>query len=790
MFRNYLKIAWRNLWKNKMTTSLSLFGLILGVTCFMLLGTYILNELRYDRFNDKADRIVFVNYSYKSPSDVEATHTRNTPTAVAPVAKREFYEVEDAVRIYRYDRREVEVGNSHFTEANMLLADPAIFSIFSFDFISGNPATALEKPNTVVITQHTAKKYFKDQPALGKSIVIDDKVWEVTGVVKDNPPYSSLQFDLAGSYLSNKRSEREIWNSANDHSYLLLKSPEQRAQAEQKFNAYVQNQFQDDFKGGYTMHFDFVPLTEDHLSSAASGNLKTYLFILGAIAVLLLTIAAINFTNLMTAKSVERLQEIGVRKVMGASRKSLIIQFLTEAAVITLLAVCTGTLIAIGLMPAFNKLTNLNISLRSWNGTYFALSLVLLFVTTALLAGGWPALVLSRFKPVNALKNKATSLTNTTGLRKFLVVFQFTVSIIFIIGTLVAKKQLNFISNADTGLNRSNVVVVDASSMGQNTVESFKKKLLASQYISSVTASSDTPVDIKGGYSIKVNGQESGMSITAAPVDKDYITTLGMRLIAGTNFNESDKLQVQQPDESRVYAFMLNKTAVDQLGFTPEEAVGKSVNLNGRKGFIKGVLQDFNFASLHQDIAPVVLFAEYDWTAKILAKIQGNTSQGLAAIQLVWNEFNPDSALSYSFLDNDYQNLYKSEQRTAGILNIFSAITILVSCLGLFGLSVFMAAQRKKEIGIRKVLGASVAQITYLLSVNFLKLIGVALCIALPLAWYFTTNWLQGFAYKIAEPYGLYILSGCITIGIAMLTLSIQAIKAAIANPVKSLRTE
>ena len=790
MLKNYIKIAWRNLWKNKMTTTLSLFGLILGVTCFMLLGTYILNELRYDRFNDKAVRIVFVNYSYKSPSDVEATHTRNTPTAVAPVAKREFYEVEDAVRIYRYDRREVEVGNTHFTEGNMLLADASIFHIFSFDFISGNPGTALDKPNTVVITQRTAKKYFKNQPALGKSIVINDKIWEVTGVVKDNPPYSSLQFDLAGSYLSNKRSEQEIWNSANDHSYLLLKTPEQRLQAEQKFNAYVQNQFQDDFKGGFTMRFDFIPLTEDHLSSAASGNLKTYLFILGVIAVLLLTIAAINFPNLMTAKSVERLREIGVRKVMGASRQSLIIQFLTEAAILTILAVCTGTLIAIALMPAFNKLTTLNISLTSWDGTYFVLTLVLLFFTTALLAGGWPALVLSRFKPVNALKNNATSLTNTASLRKFLVVFQFAVSIIFIIGTLVAKKQLDFISKADTGVNRSNVVVVDASSMSQNTVESFKEKLVTSQYINEVTASSDTPVDMKGGYSMKVNGQESGMSITAAPVDKDYITTLGMRLIAGTNFNESDKLQVQQPQEARVYAFMLNKTAVDQLGLTPEEAIGEAVNLNGRKGFIKGVLQDFNFASLHQGISPVVLFAEYDWTAKILAKIQGSTSQGLAAIQTVWTEFNPDSALSYSFLDNDYQNLYKSEQRTAAILNIFSAITILVSCLGLFGLSVFMVAQRKKEIGIRKVLGASIVQITYLLSVKFLKLIGIALCIALPIAWYFTTSWLQGFAYKIAEPYGLYILSGALTIGIAMLTLSIQAIKAAVANPVKSLRTE
>ena len=790
MFRNYIKIAWRSLRKNTLTSSLSLAGLVVGVISFLLLGTYILNELRYDRFNEKADRIVYVNYSYKSPSDAEATISRYTPTAVAPVAKREFFEVEDAVRVYKYDRREVEIDGKNFTERNMILADASILNIFSFDFVNGNSKSALNKPNAVIITQTTATRYFGAQPALGKSVVINDNIWEVTGVIEDNLPYSSLQFDLLGSYQSSKHAEREIWNSANDNSYLLLKDAQQRTQVEQKFNAFVQKEFEEDFQAGFKMHFDFVPLQEDHLSAEASGNLKTYLFILGALAVLLLTIAAINFTNLMTAKSVERLREIGVRKVMGAPRKSLIAQFLTEAGVIIVLAIMIGTLGALALLPTFNNLTGLNISLASWDWSYFVITLVVLLCSTTLLAGGWPALILSRFKPATALKNNTSSLSKSGSIRKLLIVFQFTVSVVFIIGTLVAKRQLDYIKNTDTGLDRSNVVVVDANGMSQQTVESFKNALLASQSISNVTTSSHTPVDMQGGYSMQVNGQESGISITAAPVDKDYVTTLDMRVIAGSNFNETDKMQVKVASEERTYAFMLNETAVNKLGFTPEEAIGKAVNLNGRAGYVKGVLQDFNFVSLHQKITPVALFVEYDWSAKVLIKVQGNTAQSLSEIQQVWKAFKPDSAITYSFLDQDYQNLYESEQRTAKILNVFAAITILVSCLGLFGLSVFMAAQRKKEIGIRKVLGASIAQITYLLSISFLKLIVIALCVAMPLAWYITTTWLQDFAYKISDPYELYFLAGGIAITIALLTLSIQAIKAAIANPVKSLRTE
>ncbi|MDT0678609.1 ABC transporter permease [Autumnicola musiva] len=792
MIRNYFKIAWRSLWKNKMTSFISLSGLVLGITCFMIMATYIFNELRFDRFNEKVDRIVYVNYNYQSPSDAEPTHTANTPTAVVPVAKRSFSEVENAARVYNYENREIQVENKNFTEKNMVLADKALLDIFSFNFIAGDPQKALDNPNMLVITQTTALKYFGKGKALNQNILINGEIWKVTGIIEDHPPYSTLNFDLVGSYSSISRSKTEVWNSANDSSFLLLKSVDQLEAVQQKFNAYIKEQFPTDFEAGYKFWFDLVPLTKLHLSSTASGNLVTYLYILGVIALLLLIIACINFTNLMTAKSSERLREIGVRKVFGAERKNLIFQFLAESAIVSFLAMCIGLGFAYLLVPAFNSVTGLTISITSWNLSYFLITCTVLFVFITLLAGIWPALVLSGFKPVAALKNTSNTIGGTSLLRKGLLVFQFMISIAFIIATLIATKQLEFIRKTDTGLDRSNIVVLNTNTMKTEQIGSFKAALLNKPNLINVTATSYSPVDIKGGYSIKVDEKmdANGMSITAAPVDKDFLTTLDIRLIAGQNFTDTDEKRVKLPDDQRQYAFMLNKKAIEAIGFSPEEAIGKGVNLNGRQGRIKGVLENFNFASLHERITPVVLFTEYEWFGKMLIKTSGNTSEALAAIDQTWKEFYPNRSFDYQFLDSEYNALYQTEQRTATILNILSTITILVACLGLFGLVTFTAAQRKKEIGIRKVLGASTAYLTALLSYDFIKLVALAIVIAIPLAWYTTDLWLQDFAYKINTPYVSYIIAAAAAFVIAGVTVSFQAIKAAIANPVKSLRTE
>ncbi|RFN60286.1 FtsX-like permease family protein [Marixanthomonas ophiurae] len=795
MIRNYFKIAWRSLLRNKLTTGLSLFGLVLGVACFLLLATYILNELRYDHFHEKADRIVFANFNYQSPSDVTAEHTQLTPTALVPVAQREFSEVEEAVRVYKYNNRKVVVENQKFDEKKMAIADASLFNIFSFTFIEGNPANALEEPDNLVLTRSTAKKYFGDEKALGRIVTINDKSKKVSGVIEDIPSYSTLKFDLVGSYNSSEKSKTESWSSANDWSFLLLKDAEQTAGVQKKLNQYIETLFHDDFPSGYKIWVGLDPLKRVHLhSQVSSGNALTYLYIFSGIAILLLLIACINFANLMTARSSERMKEIGIRKTLGAGRSNLMVQFLAESAIVTGISLSIGIVFAYLLLPAFSQFVAAEIDINTWNLTYFISAISLLFFVITVIAGAWPAFVLSKFRPVSALKGNKMPLGSTKTMRKSLVVFQFAVSIAFIMTTLVAKKQLYFIQHTDTGLDRSSIVMLDASTIKPDQLASFKTELLQNSAISAVTASYGSPVDIRGGYSINVAGETSvqDMSITAIPVEKDFISALGIKILSGTDFTAADEKQVKlEPEEERQYAFMLNEKAIKNIGLTNETAIGKAANINGRQGVIKAVLEDFNFTSLHKDIGPVAVFTEYDWFGNILIKTSGkNTAVAISQIENTWKSMFPDKTVEPEFLDDAYAALYKSEQRTTTILNIFSAITILVSCLGLFGLALFTATQRKKEIGIRKVLGASVMQVITILSLDFLKLVIIAVFIAAPVAWYAMNIWLQDFAFKINMPYGLFLLAGTIGLFIALITVSFQAIKAAIANPVKSLHTE
>ena len=795
MIKNYIKTAWRSIWRDKKIAVISVGGLSLGIACFLLLGTYILNELRYDRFHLKADRIVRVSYNYKSPDDAEAQNNAVTPTAVVPVFKRNFSEIEDGVRVYNfaYKPLAVQFKERLFNEKSFLVADASFFKIFSFKFLSGNPATALSNPNNLVITASTAKKYFGDIDPIGKTITVDQTPWQVTGVIADVPPYSQLKFDFLGSYSSLERSKTEKWDSANDVSYFLLKSAGQARELQKKMNTYIQNQFPEMFKSGQKVWFELEPLTRVHLYSkaAATGNIK-YIYIISAIAILLLLIACINFINLITAKSAERAHEIGVRKVLGAERKQIFLQFMAESAIVTLIAIGLGLLLSGVCLPYFNKFTTSDLSIKTWNSTWLISILAALFLLITLISGTWPALVLSAFRPVKALKG-SSKISSGGNLRSALVVFQFTVSIAFIIATIIAGRQLYFIQHTHTGIDRSQIIVLDAG-ISNEQFEPLKNELLKISGIKSVTASYDSPVNVQGGYSLNVQEKspDFSLSVTAIPVEKSFASTLGIEILAGSNFTQSDVSQVLAKDENeRRYAFMLNQTAVSALGWTPEQAIGKKVNLNGRIGEIRAVSEDFNFASLHEKISPIVVFPEYFWFGKILIKTSGQDMQKtIAGTEKAWKSVFNHKDFEYHFLDQEYEDLYKTDQRTASILNLFSIITILVSCLGLFGLAVFMAEQRTKEIGIRKVLGASVSSIAALLSMDFLKLIVVAFLIASPLAWLVMQKWLQDFAYKTSISWWIFALAGLSTVFIALFTISFQAIKAALANPVKSLRSE
>ncbi|MVT09980.1 ABC transporter permease [Chitinophaga tropicalis] len=792
MLSNYLKSAGRILWRNKMTTFISLAGLTTGIACFLLLATYILNELRYDRFHEKAGRIVFSTFHYKSANDPEAVNASETPTALVPTFKRELVEVEDGVRVYNLSYKNVLVkhGDRSFNEKKVLLADRSFFNIFTFRFLSGNSAIALNDPNSVVITSSTAKKYFGEEAPLGKTLTLNNKAWQVTGVIEDVPPYSQLKFDLLGSYSSLERSKEEIWHSANDLSYFLLKPGADRSIVQDKINSYVAERFKEVIGTGNKVWFELEPLTKVHLySQAASGGNIKYIYILGSVAILLLLIACINFTNLMTAKSLERTQEIGVRKALGAVRRQLFWQFMIESALVTFLAMIAGILLSGVLLPYFNYFTGMELSLRSWNGWWLSVILAGLLLVITFVAGAWPAVVLAATRPVSSLYKRSGNIT----LRKVLVVFQFTVSIAFIIATIIAKRQLHFIKTKDTGLQRSQLIVLDKGGMEYDRLAYLKSELLQQPGVTGVTASYDSPVNVQGGYSLGAEDKPAdfSLSVTAIPIEKDFVSVMGVNIAEGGNFTESDVQQVLLKGEERHYTFMLNETAAKAMGWNPAQAVGKRVNLNGRKGTIKAVLKDFNFVSLHHTIAPIVVFPEYDYLGKIFIKTSvADARPAIAGIEKKWKEVYPDQPFEYHFLDQEYNALYRSEQRTTDVLNIFSIVTIVVSCLGLFGLAVFIAQQRTKEIGIRKILGASVAGITLLISKDFMKLVGIAVVVASPLAWYAMHRWLQDFAYRTAISWWMFLVAGVIALLIALVSVSYQAVKAAMINPVKSLRMD
>ncbi|QEM10164.1 ABC transporter permease [Mucilaginibacter rubeus] len=798
MIKNYIKTAWRNLVINRVTSLISIAGLAVGIGCFILLATYLLNELRYDRFHANASRIVRVVYNYKSTDDAEAKSVAVTPTAPVPVFKQQLQEIEDGVRIYWYNNP-VQYQDKLFNEKRFLLADEPFFKIFSFKFLRGNAATALKDPSAVVITASTAKKYFGNEDALGKVLKVNNKQnMMVTGVVEDVPEYSQIKFDMIGSYAITEHSKTRRWDSANDYSYLLLKPGVNAASVQQKMNTYVADMFKDDFRQGHKMWFTLEPLTDVHLKSEAtysltpSGNIK-YIYILGAVAVILLLLACVNFLNLVTAKAIERGHEIGVRKVMGAARTQLFTQFIIESAMITLVSLLGGLFLADISFKWFSDFSGQQLSLQTWNTSWLIMALAGLFIVVTFLAGTYPSLYLSSFNPIVTLKGKLTNTSGGRTLRRSLVIFQFVVSVFFMICTVIAGSQLQYIQHLNIGIDRSQVMVIDIGGKSLKDIKSFNNEVTRLPGVLNVTASYDSPVDVHGGYSINhADGKNSdyNLSVTALPVERNFLKTLGIKLVQGIDFTDADEKRSTEADENkRSYGFIINEKAANALGWKANEAVGKHIGLNGRTGEVRGVVQNFNFASVHQEITPIVMFTE-DYFGKVLIKTSGNNlTQTISAVKEKWTAFNPATPFEYHFLDQEFDDMYKAEQRTGSILTAFTLVTIFISCLGLFGLAVFSTRQRVKEVGVRKVLGASVFSIVKLVSGDFLKLVIISVIIASPIAWYAMHRWLQDFAYKISIQIWVFIAAGAVAIFIAFITVSVQSLRAALANPVKSLRS-
>jgi putative ABC transport system permease protein len=809
MLRNYLKIAWRNLVKNRTFSVINMAGLAIGLSCFLLIAMYVMDELSYDRFNKNADRI------YRIQSDITfggtALHLAVSPDITGEILKKDYPQVEQYTRIYNSNGAKlIRKGNEYINERNVVHADSTLFDVFTLPAVAGDTKTALNEPNTVVMTSTAAKKYFGTTDVLGKTIETNDDsstVYKITAVINDIPKNSHFHADLIFSM----KNVQYGWGNLLSHNfftYLLLKKGTDPKQFEKNFSQYIDKyvmpqakqymdvKSMDDFKkAGNSLSYTLMPLTKIHLHSDTTVELGTnssiqYVYIFSAVALFILLIACINFMNLTTARSANRAREVGIRKVLGTERRKLIAQFLSESTIMVLISMLIAIAITWLVLPMFNNLSTKSIGIETIFAPQILPFFIILPFLVGLIAGSYPAFYLSGFKPIQVLKGAVAIGGKRTGLRSVLVVFQFCISIILIIGTIVIYKQLNYIQTTNLGFKKDQVLIInDAYALDKNA-DAFKNEMLNTKGVISGTMSSFLPVASSrndNSYSTEATMDvKNGLNMQTWRIDYDYLKTLGMELVKGRNFSKDFG-----SDSS---AIILNETAAAVLG--PGDPSGKKLYaLNGpgqptTPYTVVGVVKNFHFESLRQTIGPLSFLLSKSIGLASFKVSAANVPSILRRAETNWKAMAPGKPFSYRFLDDSFMEIYEAEQRMGRIALIFSVIAIFIACLGLFGLATFIAEQRTREIGIRKVLGASVRGIIQLLSKDFLKLVIIAFVFAVPLAWWFMHRWLQDFAYRISIGWWIFVAAGVSAMLIALFTVSFQAIRAAISNPVKSLRTE
>lgn len=799
MIRNYIKTALRNLRKNRLYTFINIFGLALGLASCLLIGLYINNELKYDTFNANANRIVRTTMEYKMSDKVNFAAT--TGTKVGPEFNRTFPEVENYARTF-ISSSNVKYEDKLFNEDHILFADPSFFKMFSFNLLSGNSASVLNAPNKIVLTQSMAKKYFGNESPINKTITVIGKEMTVSGVCEDTPKNSQLKFDFVTQFLNvGNGVKEEQWYTANWITYLLLNKGTNVSHLENKINDYMNTdaiKLQTGADGNNYLNYHLEPLLDIHLKSDLAGfepnGSMTYVYIFIIIALLILLIASANYTNLATAQSTSRSGEIGMRKVMGASQRQVFIQFISESTIITCLASVLALLLSILVIPYFNLVTGQTFERLE---LLQPLPLFLLFVfslVVSFLAGLYPALVLSGAKIMSVLKKGFNSTGGHTLLRKSLIVGQFAISVFLIIYTMIILQQMDFIKNKNLGYDKDHVVVLPIGGKMLDHFQLIKDALANVDGVTSVTAAYETPEYVQWGdgvTAIDENGKHE-ISLNAMPVDLDFIKTLDMKMAAGRDFVQSDFALMDTTNNRSNYQqpYIINETLAKQIGWTPEGSIGRVIE-NRALGPIVGVVKDFNFNSLHEPIGPLLMFLGRDFSRTYMVRINSNDIQGtLSRLETVWKERTSGRPFNYHFLDEDYNALYIAEQRSSMLFSIAAGLAIILACLGLFGLAAFTTVQRTKEIGIRKTLGANLTHIVMLISKKFLVLVSISIVIAVPFALWASKQWLQNFTYKIEPKLYVFVFAAIITLLITLVTVGFHSLKAAMANPTKSLKTE
>ncbi len=799
MFKNYIRTALRNLRKNKLYSAINIFGLTVGLAACLLIGVYINHELSYDKFNKNADRIVRATMEYKRSETVNIVAT--TGTKVGPQFKRTFPAVEEYVRTF-ISSIVVKNGENIFEEPRVLFADDPFFKVFSFRLIKGNASTALDAPNKIVLTASVAKKYFGDEDAVNKTLNTMGKEFIVSAVCEDAPQNSQVKFDLVTQFLNLSNGvKEENWWSANWITYLLLRDGKSLPALQQQANEYMNTagvRTEARLEGSDYLRYDLQPLSKVHLYSSLAGfepnGSITYIYMFLAIALLILIIACANYTNLATAQSAGRSGEIGMRKVMGASKSQVFMQFIGESTVITLIAAALAFTLSLFMVPYFNEVTGKQFTTDVLLHPIPIFALIAFCIVVSFFAGLYPALVLSGTHIMGVLKKGFTFTGGNNMMRKTLIVAQFGISIFLIIYTVVIIQQMNYMQTKNLGYDKDHVVVLPIGGRMMKDFENLKNAIAQVPGVESVTASYETPENVGWGDGITAMDEKGKheVSLNAMPVDLDFVKTMKMHLLAGRDFQQSDFALMDTTNDYANYhqSFIINEALAKKIGWAPEQAIGKTIEKNAT-GPVVGVVKDFNFSSLHEPIGPMLIFLGRDYSKTFMVRIAGDdVKRTLGNLETMWKQRIPDRPFSYHFLDEDYNKLYQSEQRSAALFSVAAGLAIILACLGLFGLAAFTTVQRTKEIGIRRVLGANLSNITLLISGNFLRLVAIAILIAAPLAWWASNKWLQDFAFRIPVQWYVFIITGLVTMLIALCTVGFHSAKAALTNPVKSLRTE
>ena len=794
MLLNYFKVAFRSLWRRKTFSLINILGLAVGIAACFLIFLYVKFQTSFDAFHSKADRIYRIVDDVITPT--ETIHSGLSQSPIAINVKRDYPEVEDAVRISP-ESFLIRIGDAKYQEEHSALADSTLFNVFDFPLIAGDPKTALRDPMSVVLSESLAKKYFGKETAMGKELIMTGNAIpaKVTGIMKDIPANSQIIADLFVSISSWKpiygqpTSDSE-WTNHNHYAYLLLKPNTDPKALEKKFPDFMERhdgRQMKELQMFYTLFLE--PLRDVYLKSKRGGMIEgniNNVYIFSVIAIFILLIACINFINLTTARSAERAKEVGIRKVVGALRFQLARQFLSESVLICLMSFAIAILLCVLMLPMFNNLSGQEISKGIFQQPLLVLGLFGLTVLLGLVAGFYPSLVLSSFQPVTVLKGRFSAGSRGMLLRRALVVSQFTISIALIIATIVVYKQLSYMRNQDLGFSKDQQVVIFTNYDKNKDV--FKSSLKEITGVKSTTYSNCAPGGNPYSAYTKIQnraGEMQQMNIDYYAVDFDFINQFGLKMVAGRQFS------TEFPTDTGK-AMILNEASVKMLGYaTPQDAIGRDFSQWGREGKIIGVLKDFHAKSLQTEIKPMVFRIEpYGW-GTISIKVDGrNLPKTLAAIESKWKTIIPNRPYAFNFLDESFNKLYRSEEQFGKLFFNFAVLAIFISCLGLLGLASYSTIQRTREIGVRKVLGASVTSIVNLLSVDFIKQVLIAFVIAVPVAWWGMHSWLKDFAYRTQITWWVFAAAGLTAVMIAFFTISFQAIRAALENPVKSLRTE